>query len=53
MEWRHQQRFFKLAPVKSAENACVFIVFFFHYFKYYGQNIFPRITELYLIVLKF
>ena len=36
-------RFFKLAPV------CVCIVFFFHYFKYYGQNIFSRIMELYLI----
>ena len=36
-------RFFKLASV------CVCIVFFFHYFKYYGQNIFSRITVLYLI----
>ena len=25
------------------------IVFFFHYFKYYGQNVFSRITVLYLI----
>ena len=32
--------FFKLASVKSVKTACVFIVFFFHYFKYYGQNIF-------------
>ena len=32
--------FFKLAPIKSVKTACVCIVFFFHYFKYYGQKIF-------------
>ena len=41
-------RFFKLASVKSVKTVCVCIVFFFHYFKYYGQNIFSRIMELYL-----
>ena len=46
----HQQRwFFKLAIVKSVKMAYVCIVFFFHYFKYYGQNILSRITVLYLI----
>ena len=46
----HQQRwFFKLAIVKSVKTAYVCIVFFFHYFKYYGQNILSRITVLYLI----
>ena len=49
MEWRHQQRFFKLASNESVKTACVFIVFFFHYFKYYGQNIFSSITVIYLI----
>ena len=33
----------------SVKTACVYILFFFHYFKYYGQNIFSRITVLYLI----
>ena len=36
--------FFKLATNKSAKTACVCIVF-----KYYGQNIFSKITVLYLI----
>ena len=26
----------------SVKTACVCIVFFFHYFKYYGQNIFLK-----------
>ena len=34
---------------QSVKTACVCIVFFFHYFKYYGQNVFSRITVLYLI----
>ena len=34
---------------QSVKTARVCIVFFFHYFKYYGQNIFSRITVLYLI----
>ena len=41
--------FFKLGSNKSVRAACVCIVFFFHYFKYYGENIFSRITVLYLI----
>ena len=36
----------KLASVRSA---CVCIVFFFQYFKYYGQNIFSRTMVSYLI----
>ena len=44
-----EKRFSKLAPNKSVKTACVCIAFFFHYFKYYGQNIFSRITVLYLI----
>ena len=43
-----ERRFFKLAPNKSVKTACVFIAFFFYYFRY-GQNIFSRITVLYLI----
>ena len=39
----------KLASNQSVKTACVCIVFFFHYFKYYGQNVFSRITVLYLI----
>ena len=40
----------KLASNKSVKTACICIVFFFfHYFKYYGQNIFSRRTVLYLI----
>ena len=35
---------------QSVKTACVCIVFFFHCFKYYGQNDFSRITVLYLIV---
>ena len=46
-EWR---RYFKLASKKSVKTACVCTVFFFHYFKYYVENIFSRITVLYLIV---
>ena len=38
----------KLASVKSVKTACVCIVFFFSYFKYYGQNIFSITTVLYL-----
>ena len=34
----------KLASNQSVKTACVCIVFFFHYFKYYGQNIFSRMT---------
>ena len=45
----HQQRFFKLASNQGVKTACVCIVFFFHYFKYYGQNVFSRITVLYII----
>ena len=44
-----ERRFFKLAADKSVKTACVCIAFFFHCFKYYGQNIFSRITVLYLI----
>ena len=40
---------FKLASNKCVKTACVCIVFFFHSFKYYGQNIFSRITVLYSI----
>ena len=44
MEWHYHKnnasrRFFKLASVKSVQTACVCIVFFFHYFKYYGHLI--------------
>ena len=35
--------------LKSVITVCVYIVFFFHYFKYYGQNILSRTTALYLI----
>ena len=35
--------------LKSVKTACVYIVFFFHYFKYYGRNIFSRTMMLYLI----
>ena len=34
--------------VISVDTACVCIVFFFHYFKNQGQNIFLRITVSYL-----
>ena len=34
--------------LKSVETACICIVFFFHHFKCYDQNIFSR-TMLYLI----
>ena len=34
--------------LKSVKTACVGNVFLFHYFKYYGQNIFSRTTVLYL-----
>ena len=44
-----QRRFFKLASVKSVKTACVCIVFFLHYFKYYSQSIFSITTVLYLI----
>ena len=44
--------FFKLMSVTSVKTACVCIVFFFHYLKYYGQSIFSRTTALYLIALK-
>ena len=43
-----ERSFFKWAPNKSVKTACVCTAFFFHYFKYYGQNIFSRITALYL-----
>ena len=39
----------KLASNKCVKTACVCIVFFIHYFKNYGQNIFWRKTVLYLI----
>ena len=35
--------------LKSVKTACVCIVFFFYYFKYYDQNIFSKTTVLYLI----
>ena len=44
-----KEGFFKLASNQSVKTACVCIVFFFHYFKYYGQNVFSRIKVLYLI----
>ena len=40
---------FKLASNQNAKAACVCFVFFFHYFKYYVQNVFSKITMLYLI----
>ena len=49
---KKKKRFSKLASVKTVKIACVCIVFFFHYCKYYGQNIFSRTTVLYLIALK-
>ena len=52
MEWPHQWgRFLKLASVKRVKAACVclFIIFFFHYFKYYGKNVFSKTRVLYLI----
>ena len=42
-------RFFKLASNKSVKTAFVCIFFFLHYFKYYGQKNFSRITVLDLI----
>ena len=39
----------KLKSNQSVKTACVCIVFFFHYFKYYGQNILSRIMVLYII----
>ena len=46
MEWNHHKKmnigFFKSASVKNVKTACVCIVFFFYYFKYYGQNIFQK-----------
>ena len=47
MECRHQYSVLKLASFKSIKTAALF---FCHYFKYYGQNIFSRTTVLYLIV---
>ena len=44
----NKRRLFKLASNQSVKTACV-CIFFFHYFKYYGQNVFSRITVLYLI----
>ena len=44
-----QRRFFKLASVKSAKTYCVCILYFFHYFKHYSQNIVSRTTVSYLI----
>ena len=41
--------FFKLAFVKSVKTVRVCIVIFFHYFKYYGQNMFSITMVLYLI----
>ena len=35
--------------LKSVKTDCICIVFFFHHFKYYSQNIFSRTTVLYLI----
>ena len=34
MEWSHH-----IASVKIVKTACVCVVFFFHYFKYYGRLI--------------
>ena len=42
--------FFEIRNYTSVKTAWACIVFFFHDFKYYGQNIFSRITVLYLIV---
>ena len=44
MQWngfttKNKQWFFKLVSVRSVKTACVCTVFFFRYFKYYGQNI--------------
>ena len=44
-----ERRLFKLASNKGVKTACVCIVFFLHYFKYYVQKIFSRITVPYLI----
>ena len=46
----NKEGFFKLASVRSVKTACVCIVFFFHYFKYYDQNVFSRISVSYIIV---
>ena len=48
LQW-NGTKFFKLASNESVKTASVFLFFFFHFYKYYGQNIFSRITVLYLI----
>ena len=45
----NKRRLFKLASNQSVKTACVCIIFCLHYFKYYSQNVFSRITVLYLI----
>ena len=51
MQWKVSsiKKFLKLASNQSVKTACVCIFLFFHFFKYYGQNVFSRITVLYLI----
>ena len=44
MEWRHHEKMDKEGVL------CLFS--FFHYFKYYGQNIFSRAIVSYLIIAK-
>ena len=44
---KNEQRFFKLASLKVLK--LLDSVFFFHYFKHYGQNIVARTTVSYLI----
>ena len=44
-----QRSLFKLVSVKNVKTACVCNVFFFYYFKNFGQNFFSRITLSYLI----
>ena len=45
----NKKGFFGLASVKNVKSACVGIIFFFHYFKNYGQNIFSQTMMSYLI----
>ena len=47
MEVQHQQRFLNKHLLKVSKLLLfVYIVFFFHYFKYYGQNVFSRTSVL-------
>ena len=45
----NKKSFLKLVSVKNVKTACVGIIFFFPYFKYYGQNIFSQTMMSYLI----